>query len=123
VEPFVAMVRWTRKTRAGHGSATLVGETLVDQNTETQGHGKPDKGWKSQAIVFVQRVQGLPRIIKLTRLLYNRGTFKKQCRQCEKEMELGTNIVTKKSFSTNKTVTKPSTKWYHVECAKRLNII
>ena len=100
-----------------------IGEILNDQNAETQGHCKPYKGRKSQAVVSVQGLQGLPRIIKLTRLLYNRGTFKKQCRQCEKEMELGTNIVTKKSFSTTKTITKPSTKWYHVECAERLNII
>ena len=100
-----------------------IGDITNDQDTETQGHGKPDKGRQTQAVVSVQRVQGLPRIIKLTRLLYNRETFKRQCRQCEKEMELGTNIVTKKSFSANRTITKPSTKWYHVECAERLNII
>ena len=102
---------------------TQIGEILNDQDTETQGHCKPYKGRTAQAVVSVQGLQGLSRIIKLTRLLYNRSTFKKQCRQCEGDMEVGTDIVTKKSFSTNKTITKPSTKWYHVECAQRLNII
>jgi hypothetical protein len=65
----------------------------------------------------------MPRIIKLTYLLYNRKTFKKHCRQCEEELIVGTEICSKKSFSTNKTFSRPSTHWYHVDCAKRLNIL
>ena len=124
VEPFVAAVRWTRRTRVDRGSAIPVGETSVDQNTETQGHRKAYKGrWPSPGM-HGQRMWRLPaRIIKLTNLLYNKTNFKKKCRQCEKHMEVGKEIVTKKSFSTNRTFSRPSTKWYHVECAKRLNII
>jgi hypothetical protein len=65
----------------------------------------------------------MAKIIRLTNLLYKRETFKKQCRQCEKDLEVGTDICSKKSFSTNKTFSRPSTHWYHVECAEKLNIL
>ena len=55
--------------------------------------------------------------------MYNRKSIKKYCRHCEKDLEVGKDICTKKSFTSTKTVKRPATRWYHVECAKRLNII
>ena len=75
--------------------------------------------------MFMQGLQGLPaRIIKLTKEIYSRSkNVNKECRQCKDDLELDTDIVTKHSHSTNRLPRKSSTHWYHVKCAKQLNII
>ena len=65
----------------------------------------------------------MAKIIRLTPLLYGRKTINKKCRQCGDDLEVGSDICSKRSFTTNKTFSRPSTHWYHVECAERLNII
>jgi len=66
----------------------------------------------------------MPRIIKLTQRLYTRSKYvKKICRQCEIDLEVGIDVVTKHSHSSLRTLKKSTTHWYHVDCAKRLNII
>ena len=70
-------------------------------------------------------MQGLPaRIVKLsTQLLGRSKNVDHKCRQCKKELEVNTNICTKHSLSCNRTVKRNRSYWYHVECAKALNII
>jgi len=66
----------------------------------------------------------MPRIIKLTQRLYTRSKYvKKICRQCETDLKVGIDVVTKHSHSSLRTLKRSTTHWYHVDCAKRLNII
>ena len=73
----------------------------------------------------VQGMQGLPaRIVKLTKRIYAFSkNVNKSCKKCTKGFDFNTDIVTKHSHKTNRLPRKSSTHWYHVECAKALNII
>ena len=46
-----------------------------------------------------------------------------KCKQCGETLLLNEQIVTKHSHTTNRIPKKSSTHWYHVKCAKQLNII
>ena len=46
-----------------------------------------------------------------------------KCRQCGETLLLNEQIVTKHSHATNRIPKRSSTHWYHVDCAKQLNII
>jgi hypothetical protein len=64
-------------------------------------------------------------IFKLTRILADRlkarGTFKEKCTYCGEPFKIGDYVVSK---FTGVYKTRPTRrKWYHVKCAKRLNII
>ena len=65
------------------------------------------------------------RIVKLSLQLSNRSkNVDHKCRQCKKELELNTDICTRHSLCYNGRLQKRSKAyWYHVECAKQLNII
>lgn len=73
----------------------------------------------------MQGVQGLPaRIVRLSTQLAGRSkNVDHNCRQCRKELEINTDICTKKSLCANRTKKQSRAYWYCVECAKRLNII
>ncbi len=75
--------------------------------------------------MFVQGMQGLPaRIVKLSSQLSGRSkNVDHKCRQCRKKLRINTNICTKHSLSTNRTAKTSKAYWYHVKCAKALNII